>query len=283
LGRIRYDPADEREERVMSTFAGKVAIVTGGASGIGEATSALLAQRGAAVVVADISADRAEAVAAAITAAGGTAIAAVADVADEAQVAAMVALAQRELGGVDILHNNAALVDAETLGQDGPIADADPELWARVLSVNVIGYVLAAKHAVPAMLARGGGVIVNTTSGTGLQAELGRPAYGTSKAAIVGLTRNIATQYGRQGIRSVALALGLVGTPALKANMPQPLVDGFLQHQLVPRLIEPQDVAQAVAFVASDEAQMITGTTIVLDGGFSSHTPTYAVEVAAAG
>src|SRR5207245_3575652 len=124
-------------------------------------------------------------------------------------------------------------------------------------------------------------VIVNTASGTGVQAEFSRPAYGTSKAAIIGLTRNLATQYGRQGIRCVGLALGIVGTPALKANLPEALQQRLVAHQLVPRLIEPEDVAEAVAFLASDAARMITGTTIMLDGGFSAHVPTYADAVAA--
>jgi NAD(P)-dependent dehydrogenase (short-subunit alcohol dehydrogenase family) len=264
----------------MSGLEGKVAIVTGAASGVGEATVRLLAQRGAAVVVADINREQAESVAADIRATGASARAVAVDVSAEAQVGELIEITRRELGGLHILHNNAAAVDVDTLTRDGLIEDADPELWRRVLGVNLIGYMLCAKYAVPQMVAAGGGVVINTTSGTGLQAESTRPAYGSSKAAIIGFTRNLATQYGRHGVRAVGVALGIVGTPALKAYLPLERQQRLISHQLVPRLIEPEDVAEVVAFLASDAAGMITGTTVTVDGGFSSHIPTYADDVA---
>lgn len=262
----------------MKMLEGKVAIVTGGASGVGVGSARTLARHGAAVLVADLNGDGAAQIAEEIRGAGGRSVGVEVDVTDEAQVAAMVATALGELGGLDVLHNNAALTAHDVLARDGEIAEADAELWRRTLDVNVIGYVLCAKRALPAMVERGSGVIVNTTSGTAFQSERTRPAYGTSKAAIVGLTRNIATQYGSRGIRCVALALGLVGTPALKANIPPAVTARFLRHQLVPRLAEPEDVGEVVAFVASDRAAMITGTTLAVDGGFSTHTPNYADE-----
>ncbi|WP_435216559.1 SDR family NAD(P)-dependent oxidoreductase [Streptomyces sp. bgisy034] len=262
----------------MAELEDKVAIVTGGASGVGAATAHVLAREGAAVVVADINAGGAEAVAKRIEAAGGRAVAADVDVSEDDQVAAMVATAVREFGRLDVLHNNAFLGSPEVMAKDAAIADIDPDLWDRVMRVNLRGYALGAKHAIPAMLAGGGGVIVNTTSATGLVAELSRPAYGASKAAIVGLTRNIATQYGKQGIRSVALALCLVNTEALKANMPAPVQEMMVGHHLTTRLAEPEDVAEVVSFVASDRAAFITGCTIPVDGGVTSHTPSYADE-----
>jgi NAD(P)-dependent dehydrogenase (short-subunit alcohol dehydrogenase family) len=268
------------ESVLMSGLQGRSAIVTGAASGVGEASARLLAERGAAVVIADINGERAEAVAQDIRSSGARAIAVAVDVSDEPQVAELVEVARREFGGIHILHNNAAALDVDTLTQDALIEDADPELWQRVIGVNLIGYVLCTKHAVREMVAGGHGVVVNTTSGTGLQAELVRPAYGTSKAAIIGLTRNIATQYGRHGIRAVGVALGIVGTPALKAYLPLERQQRLVSHQLVPRLIEPRDVAEVVAFLASDAAAMITGTTVTVDAGFSAHIATYADDVA---
>jgi NAD(P)-dependent dehydrogenase (short-subunit alcohol dehydrogenase family) len=264
----------------------KVAIVTGAASGIGAATARVLAREGAAVVVADINGPGAEAVAKQIGGTGGRAAAVTVDVAEEDQVAAMVAAAVSEFGGLDILHSNAALQDPAVMARDMAITDIDADLWDRVLRVNLRGYVLGAKHAVPAMLARGGGVIIHTTSGTGLQGELVRPAYGTSKAAVIGFTRNVATQYGKQGIRCVALALGLVATEGLRANLPQPAQEMMLGHHLTTRLAEPEDIAEVVSFLASDRAAFITGCTIPVDGGFSAHTASYADErrfLAAAG
>lgn len=264
----------------MGDVIGKVAVVTGAASGIGAATARLLAARGAAVVVADLNAAGAADVAAAITKQGGRGVAVEVDVRDEQQVAEMVRTATREFGGLHLLHNNAALQTPDVMGRDGAITDADPQLWAEVLRVNLIGYLLAAKHAVPAMITSGGGVVVNAASGTGVLAELSRPAYGTSKAAIIAFTRNLATQYGGQGIRAVAVVLGLVATEGLKANLPPEAQAGLLRHQLIPRLTEPQDVAEVVAFLASDAARAITGTSITVDGGFLAHTPTYADEMA---
>jgi NAD(P)-dependent dehydrogenase (short-subunit alcohol dehydrogenase family) len=267
------------EENNVSEVQDKVAIVTGAASGIGAATARVLAREGAAVVVADIDGPGAEAVAGQIDATGGRAIGVAVDVTEEDQVAAMVATAVGRFGGLDILHSNAALQDPEVMARDLSITDMDTDLWDRVMRVNLRGYMLGAKHAVPAMLARGGGVIIHTASGTGLQGELARPAYGTSKAAIIGFTRNVAAQYGKQGIRCVALALGLVATEGLKRNMPQPAQDMMLGHHLTPRLGEPEDVGEVVSFLASDRAAYITGCTIPVDGGFSAHTASYADEL----
>jgi NAD(P)-dependent dehydrogenase (short-subunit alcohol dehydrogenase family) len=262
----------------MPELANKVAIVTGAASGVGAATARVLAREGAAVVVADINGPGAQVVAKEIEAAGGRATGAVVDVAEEDQIAAMVATAVREYGGLDILHNNAALQTPDAMSRDIMITDIDADVWDRVFRVNLRGYALGAKHAIPAMLARGGGVVINTTSGTGLQGELLRPAYGTSKAAIIGFTRNIAAEYGKQGIRGVAIALGLVRTPSLMANMPPPAQEMMLTHHLTRRLADPEDVAEVVSFLASDRASFITGCTIPVDGGFSAHTASYADE-----
>jgi NAD(P)-dependent dehydrogenase (short-subunit alcohol dehydrogenase family) len=171
------------------------------------------------------------------------------------------------------------LTSAEVNAADGLVTDMPLELWERILRTNVGGVLLGAKHAIPAMLARGRGVIINTASAGGLFSELTRPGYGTSKAAIIGLTRNIATQFGKQNIRCVALAPGLILTPGLLANVPPEAVDGLGTHQLLPRLGQPQDVAELVAFLASDAARPITGATITIDGGTTAHTASYADEI----
>ncbi|MFD0687188.1 SDR family NAD(P)-dependent oxidoreductase [Actinomadura fibrosa] len=262
----------------MPLLEDKVAIVTGGASGIGAATARILAREGAAVAVADIDGPGAAKVADAITAAGGRAVPVTADVAEPDQVAAMVAAAVGEFGGLDVLHSNAMLGDPAVMGADGAVTDLDPDVWDKVMRVNVRGYMLGAKYAIPEMLARGGGVIVNTASVTGFLSELARPAYGTSKAAILGLTRNIATQYGRRGVRCVAVAPGVVLTEGLKANMPPQAREMMAAHHLTGRLGEPEDVGELVAFLASDLAGFITGCAVPVDGGLSAHVASYADE-----
>ena len=123
-------------------------------------------------------------------------------------------------------------------------------------------------------------MVVNTASGAGLQAEIVRSAYGTSKAAVIGFTRNVATQYGKQGIRCVAVVPGLVMTPTVAANMPPPMIAMMQRHHLTPEIPVPEDIANAVVFLASDRAAFITGIAVPVDGGFAIHSPSYADELA---
>ena len=256
----------------MRTSTGKIAIVTGAGAGIGRASALLLAQRGAAVAIADIDGSRAEQVAAEIRGAGGKALAIAVDVASEEQVEAMVAATVAEFGGVDILHNNAADVSQATYFRDMGAVDMDLDLWNHVMSVNLGGALLGCKHAIPEMLRRGGGAIVNTSSLSSTAGQDSSLAYSTSKGALNTLTRYIATTYGKQGIRCNAVAPGYVLTDAARAA-PANIIGIYQDHALTPYLAEPEDIASVVAFLASDESRGITGQLIVADCGASAHLP----------
>jgi NAD(P)-dependent dehydrogenase (short-subunit alcohol dehydrogenase family) len=253
-----------------------VAIVTGAASGIGRASALALAREGAAVLVADLDAAGAARVAAEIEAAGGRGAAQHTDVADPASVAAMVEAAVQAFGGLDVLHNNAAASDPTVIGADGELVDLDLTVWERTLAVNLRGPMLGCKYAIPRMLERGGGSIVNTSSASGLVGDLARPAYGVSKAGLDSLTRYVATQYGKRGIRCNSIAPGVIATPALEANVPREAIAVYERSHLTPRLGRPEDVAAAVVFLASDAAAFITGQTLCVDGGLLAHHPTVA-------
>ena len=142
---------------------------------------------------------------------------------------------------------------------------------------------LGCKHALPHLLARGGGVIVNTSSVSGQVGDVARPAYGVSKAGLESLTRYVATQYGKRGIRCNAIAPGVVATPALAANLPPDEIAVFERSHLTPRLGRPEDIAAAVVFLASDDAAFVNGETLRVDGGLLAHHPTYAELQARAG
>ena len=256
-------------------LAGKVAIVTGAASGIGRATALALAAEGAKVVVADLAGDGAERVAREIAAAGGRAVAVQADVGVEASVVAMIEAAEKAFGGLDVLHNNAAATEPALLGGDLELTAMDVAVWDRTLAINLRGPMLGCKHAIPRMLARGGGSIVNTSSASGLTGDLVRAAYGASKAGLDSLTRYVATQYGKRGIRCNSIAPGVIATPALAANVPQAQIDVYERNHLTPRLGKPEDIAKAVVFLASDDAAFITGQTISVDGGLLAHHPAF--------
>jgi NAD(P)-dependent dehydrogenase (short-subunit alcohol dehydrogenase family) len=263
----------------VSRFDGKVAIVTGAGSGIGRATALLLASEGAEVTVADVREKAADAVVAEIGAAGGTARAQVVDVADPDAVASMVADTVAAFGGLDVLHNNAAALDQNQRDQD--VVSMDLETWHRVLEVNLTGPMLGCRFAVPAMLARGGGSIVNTASAAAFYGGTSLLAYSTSKAGLVALTRNVATAYGDRGIRCNAVAPGVVVAREAQEALGGPMGERLRRYttsHLTGRLGYPEEIASAVVFLASDEASFITGEILRVDGGFTAHSPTYATD-----
>ena len=263
----------------MDRFEGKVAIVTGGGSGIGRATSLLLASEGARVTVADIDEAAAADVAAAIEAAGGVARAQVTDVAEADAVAEMVSATIAAYGGLDVLHNNAAALDQNRLDQD--VVTMDLDTWERVMAVNLTGPLLGCRFAIPHMLKRGGGSIVNTASAAAFYGSHSLAAYGTSKAGVVALTRYVATAYGERGIRCNAVAPGVVVPEATQTALGGPMGERLRRYStshLVGRLGYPEEIAAAVAYLASDDAAFVTGEVLRVDGGFTAHTPTYATD-----
>jgi NAD(P)-dependent dehydrogenase (short-subunit alcohol dehydrogenase family) len=261
--------------------AGKVALVTGGGSGIGAATAALLAAEGASVAVVDIIAERAKATVAAIQSRGGSALAVTADVSDEEQVAAMVDATIAAFGRLDILHNNAALVDPEMFPLDGRVVDMSVDVWDKVMAVNLRGPMLGCKHAIPRMIETGGGSIINMSSGSSRLGDLERSAYGASKAGVNALTLYVATQHGRDHIRCNTILPGLVLTPAARDNLLPGLRQTLESNVLTPYVGEPDDIAYLVLYLASDESKYVTGQAFPVNGGMSSHQPTLAQRIAA--
>jgi len=257
-------------------LSGKVAIVTGAAAGIGRASTLALAEAGAAVVVADLNHAGADKVAAEIKAKGGQAIGVQTDVAKEDDIRAMIGAAASHFGGVDILHNNAAASGPEFIQHDIDIINMDAGLWDAVMAVNLRGPMLGCKHAIPLMLKRGGGCIINTSSASGLGGDLARAAYGTSKGGLNSLTQYVATIHGKQGIRCNAIAPGIMDTPSMRENLSKEHIAIYMRSALTPRLGAPEDVAAMVVFLASPGGSFITGQIISVDGGQLAHHPSYA-------
>jgi NAD(P)-dependent dehydrogenase (short-subunit alcohol dehydrogenase family) len=256
----------------MSSLKGKVAIVTGGASGIGAATAALLASREAAVVIADIDKPSADAHAEVVRRAGGQVLVVETDVREEEQIQRMVQAAVAEFGRLDILHNNAAAL--ELIPEDPDVTGQDLYVWERTLRTNVTGPMLGCKHAIPAMLETGdGGSIINTASVSGTRGEMNMTAYGVSKGAVIQLTREVAAQFGKQGIRCNAVAPGLVLTANTTRDLPDDIKALYVRSSMTPYVGQPEDIALMVAFLASDEARYVTGQIMRVDGGLTSALP----------
>lgn len=255
---------------------GKVAIVTGAASGIGQTTAELLASEGAAVVIADMNGPGAETVAAGIRERGGRAVSQTTDVTSEAEIECMIAAATDAFGGLHILHNNAAMTAASEHVQDADLMTMTTEYWDRSFTVNLRGAMLACKHALPVMIAGGGGAIVNTSSNQSLAGDLSQFAYSAAKAGVNALTRSVATTYGRQGIRCNTVAPGFIRTPSAASSVSDEMSDALVSHNLVPRAGLPGDIAHAVLYLASDDAAFVTGQLISVDGGQLAHLPHYA-------
>jgi len=249
---------------------GRVAVVTGAGSGIGAASARALAEAGAAVAVTDIDLSSAEAVAARIRDKGHAAIAAYLDVASEQNWIHTLDIVARELGPVTVLHSNAALTSSEAYAADLGVVDLDADFFDRVIAVNLRGGVLGCKHVVPGMVAAGGGSIVITSSVKGLTGSAFRTAYSISKAGLDALTRMVATSYGKSGVRCNAVAPGIVMTDAISSIPPTQLA-ALTDAHLTPSLGQPDDIANAVVFLATDAAAFITGQVICVDGGLLAH------------
>jgi NAD(P)-dependent dehydrogenase (short-subunit alcohol dehydrogenase family) len=249
-------------------FNGNVAIITGGAGGIGAATARLMAARGARVVIADIAVERAEALAAELP----DALAVALDLEHQSSIKAMIAGVVAHYGQLDVLINNAALLGPEIAQNDGNIEDMDTDLWDRTYRINVRGTMIACRAALPALRATGGN-IVNTVSNMALQGHMIQVAYSSSKAALIQMTRAIAASHGKLGVRCNAVAPGMTSTPALLEAFPPVLRQCVEEETLRDQLGEPEDIAEAIAFLASPAARNITGHVLVSDGGCSSHVP----------
>jgi len=258
----------------MGRLDGKVAIVSGSAGGIGRATARKMAAEGALVLVADINGDGADETVAQIRSAGGEATPHVVDLASPDEVAAMIAAAVSTYGGLDVLHNNAAATNL--VSNDRDLLSVTLELWEATIAVNLRSVLLASQHAIPLMLARGGGAIINTSSISAISGDLNYSAYGASKAGINALTLYIATQYGKRGIRCNAVLPGMVLTSVAHDIIESAALQEYTRQHVAPRLGRPEDIANMVAFLASDEAEWVTGQLIRVDGGLFSHNPTVA-------
>ena len=249
---------------------GLVAVVTGGAGHLGAAMTATMARQGARVAVADVDTERAAAHAAALTNEGLDAFGVALDVASDASVAAAFEAIAERCGGVDVLVNNAA--PSPMIRQDAPVVDLDLAVWDAMQAVVVRGAIRCAQAALPSMIERGGGVILNVASIHGHAGDSDLTAYPVAKAALLGLTRTLATQYGRAGVRCNSITLGTIPFPAMSAEARQNKV----RHQLLAREGQPDDVAALVAFLASPAAAFTTGADFRADGGVLAHLPSYA-------
>jgi NAD(P)-dependent dehydrogenase (short-subunit alcohol dehydrogenase family) len=250
------------------TLEGRVAIVTGGAMGIGFAAAEALARRGAAVLIADrIDAEQA---AARLIEAGHRAAGIAADVAAESDTAAMVARAESAFGGADILVNNAAVFSTLT---PTPFEELDPVEWRRIMDVNVMGVFLCCRAALPAFRRRGGGRIINIASGVAFKGNPYMAHYVASKGAVVSLTRALATELGRHNVLVNAVAPGFTLSDGVRRN--PALVAGAqgpsLRTRVLARDMTPDDLVGAIAFFAGPDAAFITGQTLVVDGGAYYH------------
>jgi NAD(P)-dependent dehydrogenase (short-subunit alcohol dehydrogenase family) len=245
-------------------FTQKVAVVTGGASGIGRACAIAFAREGARVAVVDRSLGMGRETAALIRERGGEAVFLQADVGVEEQIRTAIAQAAETWGGIDVLHCNAGVAVRNK------VSEQDAEGWDRCIAANLRGVFLSSKYAIPYMLEKGGS-IVHTSSVTGIVGMRNRAAYSATKGAMVALTRNMALDYAAFRIRVNCVCPGFTRTPLIQALLDDPDKAARLTklHPLG-RLGEPEDIASAVLFLASEEASWITGQALAVDGGFSA-------------
>lgn len=258
----------------MNRLQNKVAIVTGAASGMGEATVKLFAAEGAKVIAADINMAGLEKVVAEVKAAGGDITAVQVDIGNEDMIQNMIQTAVDTYGRLDVLMNNAARLDFH---KDVNVKDMDIFEWDETMRYNLKSVMLGIKYALPVMLENGGGSIINTASMGGQVGEMTKSAYAAAKAGVISLTRSTAVQFGKQGVRCNAIAPGMVLPQDRIEQAPEALaalIDIYKDIKLLDRIGDPSDIANLALFLASDESSFITGQVINSDGGMLVQNPT---------
>jgi NAD(P)-dependent dehydrogenase (short-subunit alcohol dehydrogenase family) len=259
---------DRDEEEPMGRLDGKVSLITGGASGMGMVASRLFAAEGSSVVLTDVADEAGEATAAKIRDQGGKALYVHADVSDEADCAAMVKAAVETFGGLHVLYNNAGVM----LGDDGSVTTTDASVWETTLAINVRGVANGCKYGIPAMIGSGGGSIINVASFVAwMGAATSQTAYTASKGAVLSMTREIAVEYARKGIRANALCPGPIDTPLLAELLSDPARrQRRFVHIPMGRLGRAEELAKAALFLASDDSSYMTGASLIVDGGITA-------------
>ena len=245
---------------------GKISLVTGAASGIGRATSLVMAREGATLVVSDINAEGAEATLSAIKDRGGQGTFIHADVSKTEDVQALVAGVVEAYGRLDCAFNNAGIEGF----MEGRLHEYPEDIWDRLIDINLKGVWLCLKYEIPRMLERGGGAIVNTASAAGLVGSRRLSAYVASKHAVVGLTKAAALEYARDGIRVNAVCPGIIDTPMVQRLIAGRQTDDEEPQHPVGRLGAPEEIAESVTWLCSDAASLVTGTAMAVDGGFTA-------------
>jgi 3-oxoacyl-[acyl-carrier protein] reductase len=249
----------------MGRLQGLVSVITGAGSGIGRAAALAFAQEGACVVAADLNLETAGATAEAIRAGGGSAEAVQVDVTNRQEAEHMVSVAIERFGRLDVLFNNAGLPQAFTL-----LEDSDDALFERIMAVNVKGVFNGCRAAIPSLKAQGGGVILNTASTAGIRPRPGLAIYNASKAAVISLTKTLAVELAPHHIRVVSICPVATDTPMLPTFLGADQAEGrqrFIATIPWGRLNRPEDIAHAAVFLASSDAEMVTGTAFEVDGG----------------
>lgn len=258
----------EQKEDEGMPLKGKVAVITGAGSGVGKAMATLFARKGAKVMVVDVVPDRVQQVVSDLKSLGSEVKGEVMDLSIKSQPERMIDAALQAFTRVDILCNNAGIMDGVR-----PVADTTDEVWEKVMNVNLNAPFRASRRAIPFMVKQGGGVILNTASVAGLFGGIAGAAYTTSKHALIGLTQNIAAQYGPKGIRCNCMALGGVNTN-IGMGEAQPNAEGsqllYKVAALIPRMAEPAEIAELALFLVSNKSSYVNGSCIVIDGGWTA-------------
>jgi NAD(P)-dependent dehydrogenase (short-subunit alcohol dehydrogenase family) len=253
----------------MNRLQDRVAVVTGAASGIGQASACAMAAAGARVVAGDIDLEGAQRTVERIRQAGGEATALPLDAMQDESIAALIRKSRETYGAIHVLHNNVGGTDSS---RDRSITEMDWSYWNKTIQLNLNSTAYATRCVLPIMIEGGGGSIINTTSAAALQGDVGPTGYSSAKGAVISFTLRVAAQYGKQGIRCNVIAPGMILSHRDTPRSPA-LLAIFERHNLVPYHGRPEDIANTAVFLASEESRFITGQCIVVDGGLGCHSP----------